>query len=69
MKFHDDKVLFYIRSDFGKTNKVEKKYIYHGDSMSLKHYINLFMKTEEGKTSVQLNVEKPDIGKAAFLIQ
>ena len=37
--------------------------------MSLKHYINLFMKTEEGKTSVQLNVENPDIGKAAFLIQ
>ena len=66
--FNDDKILFYIRNDFGKENKLIEKYILRGDCNALRYYINQFMVTERGKNMKSLNVELPDISNAPFLI-
>jgi hypothetical protein len=64
--FKDDKILFYIRDNFGKENKSVEKYIERGDCDTLRYYINQFMATKKGKNMKSLNVELPEKEEAPF---
>ena len=54
-----DKVSFYIRSDFGKKDDIEYRWIVRGDSCGLRHYIVKFMQTHEEKRKNFRNIYIP----------
>ena len=65
--FSDDKLLFYIRDDFGTENKIIERYIPRGNRDMLRYYINQTMITEKGKNMKALNVELSEKRSAPFL--
>ena len=67
-KEKQDKVSFYIRSDFGEKDIIEHRWIVRGDSFGLRHYIIQFMETHEKKRKhfAKLYIPAPKYEAGAF---
>ena len=64
-----DRVLFYVRKDFGEENVILERTIVRGDDVALRYYICKFMKTTHGSGKERLgnlSIQCPFV-KGAFL--